>query len=123
MIVHFFLSPLLSYLTIIATIKIIYRYWFVTIFFFFLLKKFPNISNCYVFNCFIFSFQSKQFSYIFNCNVIYIFLQSKMISYIFNYVILCLCFFNILSIKLFIIIHFEKVFSFFKKIFYVNFFC
>ena len=83
-----FLSPL------IVTPKITYSYRFVIIFFCFMLKKVPNISNYSVFGCFTF-FKSKKNSYTFNCSVIYFCFQSKKISYIFNYVVFYfLCFSN-----------------------------
>ena len=56
---------------IITTQKITYSYWF-TIIFFFVLKKVPNMSNYSSFNWFIFFFQPKKISYIFNSGNIYL---------------------------------------------------
>ena len=48
-------------------------YWFIIIFFF-LIKKVLNIPNYSAIDCFIFFFQPKKMSYIFNCIFIYFFL-------------------------------------------------
>ena len=38
-----------------------------------MLKKVPNVSNYFIFNCFIFFCQYKKISQIFNCRVVYFF--------------------------------------------------
>ena len=49
-----FLSLLHSYSILIITPKIASSQWFMIIFIFFMLKRVSNISNCSIFNCFIF---------------------------------------------------------------------
>ena len=63
-----FLSPLILYSIFVH--KINNSHWFIIIFFFFVLKKVPNISNYSAFDCLNFFYQSrKQISYIFNHSV------------------------------------------------------
>ena len=65
--------PLLSYsikFNIIVTPKIAHSNWFMIISFFFMLKKILNISKYSIFNCFSFSFFSKQICYIFLCSAV-----------------------------------------------------
>ena len=72
----FFLSSLLSYSFLPFSVpKVTYTNQFIKTFFF--LKKVPNIFNYFVFDCFIFFFQSKKVSYIFNCVVIDFFFSLK----------------------------------------------
>ena len=78
---------------IIITSKIIYSYWFI-ITFFFILKKIPNICNRFIFDWFIFFFQSNKISYIFNCCVIYFCFQSNKICYIFNFSVIYFLFYS-----------------------------
>ena len=62
-------------LNIMVVPKITCCNWFIIIIMFF--KKVLNISNYFVFNCFVFVFWSKNVSYIFNWFFIYIYSSSK----------------------------------------------
>ena len=85
---------------------------------FFILKKVSNKSNYCIFNCFIFFFQSKNTSHIFNCSVIYFFFYAKKISYIFNYVVPIFFLFQALNLPLLYIVKKNNDFFFKIKVYY-----
>ena len=101
---------------VIVPPKSTYSYWLVIIFSFMLkeiLGKYLFL-KVLCFYSFIFFFQSKKASYIFNWSAIYLLFQSKKISYIFNYVVFY--FLNLFQALEFLSSYFlKKIIIFFKK--------